>query len=172
MIQDTKMENEVNNHSEPSSYPSSPSPKDRKKKRIKPTGINWLDEPYCMVKGETALWIAVITQAMMDALSRSGNPEMRYLKDQAIRWLTGNSKDFIEVCLNAGLNPDYVRRKAKKSLLSPVEWRAAPGKGKRYMESKQKRAKHDSQKSSAAIEPEHPASNCLVIAGPWNTFTQ
>jgi hypothetical protein len=43
-------------------------------------GLDWLPEPYNYVRGETSLWVAVITQAMMDALSKSSNPETQYHK--------------------------------------------------------------------------------------------
>jgi hypothetical protein len=107
-----------------------------KKKRLKQTGLSWIDDPHSAVKGETGLWIAVITQALVDALCKSKNPELLYCKDEAIRWLTNNNKDFVEVCLLAGFDPSYVRRKAKKAIAAPSAWRAAPGLGKRYMERK------------------------------------
>lgn len=139
------------------------------KRKYKPTGLIWFDDAHTTVKGETALWIAVITQAMMDALSHSRDAEMRYYKDEAIRWLTGNSKDFIHVCLFAGMDPDYVRRKAKKSLLHPIAWRAAPGKGKRYLE---RRKKREIQSSSYTVkadtkEPGPQETTCMIISGPW-----
>lgn len=94
----------------------------------------WYTGPYDGVRGETSLWVAVVTQAMMDALSRSPMPEAIYARHEAIIWLTENSRDFHFVCLQAGLDPDYVRRRAKRSLVSPVAWRAAPGEGARYHE--------------------------------------
>lgn len=101
----------------------------------------WLQEAYNTARGETALWVAVITQAMMDATSRCKKSESRYNKHEATYWLTGNSKDFIDVCLCAGMNPDYVRRKAKNVLSSSFAWRAEAGKGKRYHERKKYREK-------------------------------
>ncbi|MGE0754999.1 MAG: hypothetical protein AB7L92_07540 [Alphaproteobacteria bacterium] len=108
----------------------------KKKKRHKHDYQYWLAEPYNAARGETSLWIAVITQAVMDALSKSRNPEIQFHKREAIYWLTENNKDFIIVCLNAGLDPDYVRQKAKRAIYSPSPWRAEPGKGKRYQERK------------------------------------
>jgi hypothetical protein len=84
------------------------------------------------VGGETALWAAVITQALMDALSKAKNSEAQYHKHEAIRWLTNNNADFITVCLCAGFDPDYVRKRAKQAIANPLPWRAEPGKGKRY----------------------------------------
>lgn len=101
----------------------------------------WLQESNRMAHGEVALWVAVITQALMDALSRCKKPESQYQKHEAIRWLTGNSRDFIDVCLSAGMDPNYVRKKAKKAIYSPKSWRAEPGKGKRYLERKRYREK-------------------------------
>lgn len=138
-------------------------PIERAKKRHKATGLAWFDDQQQITKGETSMWVAVITQAMMDALNRATNAETRYHKDEAIRWLTGNSKDFVHVCLLSGLDPDYVRRKSKKAIASGVSWRAAPGKGKRYLERKAKR-----NKASREEKPkENTNSTNNVIIGPW-----
>jgi hypothetical protein len=147
---------------QPAAKPKAAAP--RTPRRAKETGIPWLDEPFSHVKGEQALWVAVITQAMMDALSKSRNPELIYHRDDAIRWLTGNSKDFHEVCHHAGMDPDYVRRKAKKALAAPVAWRAEPGKGKRYAERKQR----DERRRQAIHLPATPSSESNVITGPWS----
>jgi hypothetical protein len=145
-----------------------------KKKKLKQTGLSWLDDPYCTVKGETGLWIAVITQALVDALCKSKNPELVYCKDEAIRWLTNNNKDFVEVCLLAGLDPDYIRKKAKKAIISPTAWRAAPGFGKRYVERKiyrQKNKENRVQKVRTDVsDKSSPNSDDgpKVIHGPWS----
>lgn len=97
------------------------------------------------VRGEHALWSAVITQALMDALSKSRSVEACYHKQEAIHWLTGNSKDFITVCLFAGFDPDYIRKKAKRAISNPNPWRAAPGEGKRYQERKKYRQQQKQQ---------------------------
>ena len=138
------------------------------KRKSKPTGLAWFDEPYSPVRGETALWVAVITQAMMDALNRSGTTEARYHKHEAIRWLTDNGRDFAEVCHLAGLNPSYVRRKAKKALLSPLSWRALPGQGKRYKERKARERRNAVPGSTGgASPPPHVTPHSNVIIGPW-----
>lgn len=83
-----------------------------------------LDETiYNPVKGEMALWSAVITQALMDAGSESKKREAQKEKAKAIRWLLGNSADFQIVCLNAGLNPVYVRQKALEAIARNCVWR-------------------------------------------------
>lgn len=110
--------------------------------------IIWLEKAYNSARGETALWVAVITQAMMDALSRCKKSESIYHKHEAISWLTSNSKDFNDVCLCAGLNPDYVRRKAKKIIAAPKPWRAEAGKGKRYHERRKYRQKQRNKAES------------------------
>ena len=133
--------------------------------------LAWLEEPYNHASGEMALWIAVITQAMMDALSHVDNAESNYYKHEAIHWLSGNSKDFIMVCMCAGLDPDYVRRQAKRALVSPVAWRAEAGKGKRYLERKAYRrskknvsASRESQSDCAGSQNSSTGSN--VIPAP------
>ncbi|MDX1974441.1 MAG: hypothetical protein SFT92_02070 [Rickettsiales bacterium] len=86
----------------------------------------------------------------MDALSKPKKSEDQYHKDEAVRWLLSGTRDFVEVCLNAGLDPAYVRRKAKKALLQPTAWRAAPGKGKRYVERKAYRLQLAKRKANKA----------------------
>lgn len=121
----------------------------KKKKFHKHDYQHWLAEPYNSARGERALWIAVITQAMMDALSKSRNPELVYHKRDAIYWLFENNRDFVTVCLHAGFDPDYVRQKAKRAITSPTPWRADPGKGKRYTERKAYRERAKQQRQQA-----------------------
>lgn len=123
-------------------------------------------------RGETALWIAVITQAMMDALSRANNTEAKYQKTEALRWLTENSKDFTQVCSYAGLDPDWVRRKVKKALVNPASWRAAPGKGKRYVERKAYRMRLKKEKIASHKKSAGNEGDSNVIAGPWANVKQ
>lgn len=80
-------------------------------------------ETFDPVRAETALWRAVITQALMDAGSESRKPEAAQEKRQAIRWLLGNSEDFITVCLNADLDPSHIRSKALAAIERGCVWR-------------------------------------------------
>ncbi len=147
-----------------------PSPHPIKNKKPSPDIFSWLEGPYDTARGETALWIAVITQAMMDALSRSRHPEHRYHKHAATEWLSGNSKDFILVCVLADMDPDYVRCKAKRALMSPVAWRAAPGEGKRYIERKLYRQRLKKMRAHKNPDPadDGDSPRSQVIVGPWN----
>jgi hypothetical protein len=135
-----------------------------RKRKSKP--YSCADEPYNTVRGESSLWVAVITQAMMDALSRAGSSEALYHKHEAINWLTGNSRDFVLVCLFAGYDPDYIRRRAKRALLTPVSWRAEAGKGQRYHELKAYR-KRLKEKALGECEGK-PAGDSIIIVGPWS----
>jgi len=81
------------------------------------------ERSYNPTKGEAALWTAVITQALMDAGSASAKPEAQHEKAKAIRWLLGNSEDFITVCQNAGKDPSYIRQKAKEAISRGCVWR-------------------------------------------------
>ncbi|MFN5351136.1 MAG: hypothetical protein ACK5BE_00765 [Alphaproteobacteria bacterium] len=72
---------------------------------------------------ETALWRAVITQALMDAGSSSKKQEMNYSRYHAKSWLQGDSKDFELVCDLAGLNPYYVSKNSKKAIAKKCTWR-------------------------------------------------
>jgi hypothetical protein len=137
-----------------------------KKSRRWAVGNPWFSDPYNPVLGECSLWMAVITQALMDSLSHSSHPEQRYHKEAAMQWLTGNSKDFIYVCTLAGMDPSNVRKRAKKALLTPVEWRASAGKGARY--EKRKVYRERIKKSVAPAEDERRHTNpAQVISGPW-----
>lgn len=73
--------------------------------------------------GYRGLWSAVITQALMDAGSNSKKPEMKSAKAKAISWLNGDSEDFTEVCIMAGFEPDYVRKKAREAIANGCKWR-------------------------------------------------
>ncbi|MEK6745985.1 MAG: hypothetical protein AABY33_03025 [Pseudomonadota bacterium] len=128
-------------------------------KKTSSESLIWLEKAMGNACGETALWVAVITQAMMDALSRCKKSESIYSKQEAIRWLTGNSKDFNDVCLCAGMNPDYVRRKAKKIIASPRNWRAEAGKGSRYHE----RKKYREKQRTKAEKPENSTNSKAQI---------
>lgn len=136
-----------------------PRSKRHRRRKLKP--LDWLSELNLPVRGEMALWVAVITQAMMDALSNAKTSEARFHKHEATNWLTGNSKNFITVCHHAGLDPDYVRRKAKRALASPRRWRAEPGKGSRYHERRARRLEQ------SAVKSDSPADIDKVILGPW-----
>ena len=55
---------------------------------------------------EHRLFFAVILQALRDTEIRSVREA--YLRDDAIRWLTGDCKDFRAVCELAGVAPEWV----------------------------------------------------------------
>ncbi|MDE3016957.1 MAG: hypothetical protein KGI29_08590 [Pseudomonadota bacterium] len=114
--------------------------------------VEWPNDPYNHARGETALWAAVITQAMMDALSRAVTAEVKYFKHEATVWLTGNSRDFRTVCECAGFDPGYVRRMAKRALSSPRQWRAEPGTGKRYLERREYRRRNKNDRMSNQMD--------------------
>lgn len=59
---------------------------------------------------EQNLWRAVILQMFTDAATVSStNSTMLHARSQAIRWLKGNSRDFVTVCDFAGWEPQLVR---------------------------------------------------------------
>ncbi len=130
----------------------------RRRRREKP--FEWLSEPYNSVRGESALWVAVIMQAMMDALSNARNTEAAYHKQQALHWLRSDNADFAMVCLLAGFTPEYIRRQVKKTLACPRPWRALPGEGSRYHERKRYRERLKEVQSA-----QDESSN--VIVGSW-----
>jgi hypothetical protein len=48
---------------------------------------------------------------------------MRFDWAQVISWLSSHSADFATVCLMAGLEPEYVRTKAKEAIARGCAWR-------------------------------------------------
>lgn len=78
---------------------------------------------------ESSLWRAVITQALMDAASRSRKTEAIRHRQEALEWLLGITQDFEIVCENAGLDPDYVRTQARAALKRGFVWRLPAGQG-------------------------------------------
>lgn len=82
--------------------------------------------PDIAIRGEQALWRAVITQALMDTSTQSKKMKLKYEKSQALCWLTTHSEDFRTVCENAGLDPFYVREQSIDALERNCRWRASP----------------------------------------------
>lgn len=61
---------------------------------------------------EQRLWRAVIVQVMYDILSDYDN-NYRDKGDEslALAWVQSKHKDFVDVCRNAGFDPDYLYKK-------------------------------------------------------------
>lgn len=78
---------------------------------------------------EPGLWRAVITQALMDAASRSRKSDARRSRSDALHWLLSDTRDFEAVCDHAGLDPDYVRTRARQAISRGCEWRLPAGQG-------------------------------------------
>src|SRR5262245_21940368 len=81
-----------------------------------PPVINFTRSTGSYADHEPGLWRAVITQALMDAASRSRKTEARRYRTDALSWLLSGTDDFEAVCDNAGLDPDYVRSRARTAL--------------------------------------------------------
>jgi len=60
---------------------------------------------------ETRLWRAVINTALEDVMITNQNRTEAVLKGAAHDWFVSNSEDFEYVCLNADLDPKYVRKR-------------------------------------------------------------
>lgn len=83
----------------------------------------------------TALWRAVIMQALIDAGNNFKRPEYKSYKAHAISWLSGGSDDFLEVCSLADLEPDYVKKMAKEAISRSCKWRKDKPKKFKQLES-------------------------------------
>jgi len=71
-------------------------------------------EPPLPQSGERAVWLAVIWQAMCDALIHSTpiateGLEVQRVRQEARDWFEKPNRGFIEVCTMAGLDPSGVR---------------------------------------------------------------
>ena len=60
---------------------------------------------------ETKLWRAVINTALEDVMITNQNRTESMLKGAAHDWFVSDSEDFEYVCLNADLDPKYVRKR-------------------------------------------------------------
>jgi len=74
---------------------------------------------YSWSSPERRLFIAVLSQAVHDAFS-GHVPGLE--KQQARSWLTGNSKDFKNICEYAGRSAQYVFEKIRKKILKANGW--------------------------------------------------
>lgn len=75
-----------------------------------------VSDPFCAVRAETALWRAVIMQALTDAVNQSAKRESRRARAEARTWLENMSTDFEAVCHHASFDPSYVKERARAAL--------------------------------------------------------
>lgn len=80
-------------------------------------------DPGDGVRGETALWRAVIMQALTDSVSNSKKRQMRYVKAQAISWLSSSTEDFNTVCSLAGMDAARVKKQSKEAMARGCVWK-------------------------------------------------
>ena len=116
------------------------------------TGLDWIDPEngYGKVRGEQALWRAVIMQMLEDAATGSMKSHDQYNKVIARNWLTSDSDDFYMVCDLAGFDVGYLRTNVKKALLNNCKWRKeSKPKVKRHM------AKGEGKANDTLIIPLH-----------------
>jgi len=138
----------------------SPRKMKRREFRYEDRKWDWLNGPYNEAGSEKRLWIAVITQAVLDALNKAKDSESVFYKHEAVCWLTDNSWNFKTVCQFAGLEPEWVRRHAKRAIYDPRPWRAPPREGKRYLERKEYRER---QAAHAKVEPETIVASVILF---------
>lgn len=78
---------------------------------------------------ETALWRAVIAQAIREATSNYidgvSATKAPFVREEARRWLTKPSRDFTTVCAMASVEPDTVRAFARQQIAAYDERRQA-----------------------------------------------
>lgn len=66
------------------------------------------------IKGEMAMWKAVIMQALVDVASKSNKKMSRVNRLKSGKWLNLRNRNFLNVCSYAELDPEYVVQKAEK----------------------------------------------------------
>ena len=81
---------------------------------------------------EQKMFSSVITQAIHDAAYKGTDVYYKKYKNDAILWLTPNSKDFKLICRLADLDPDYAYSKLKKA----IKYSLAELKQKHYIKQK------------------------------------
>lgn len=88
------------------------------------------------VRGEQALWRAVLLQVITDAKNNVNKRQARREKETAIAWLTESryAADFYAVCELAGMCPDTVRSMVKQAAARDFVWRKPARKGKETMQ--------------------------------------
>ena len=78
--------------------------------------VDFKVEKFCRV------WQKVIYQAFIDSGNTSQKSRAKVQKLRAINWLKGEEDSFYEVCLLAGLEPNYVKKQVIKTLRRVPEW--------------------------------------------------
>lgn len=121
----------------------------------------WQDGPFNIAQDEESLWKAVIMQALVDATTCQTQDDSARSRLEAMRWLTNNNPDFLDVCLRACLDPNQVRVMAKKAIANPGVWRITAGKSLRYLERKAMRAR---KRMRQAIQKPETAPTTLIIS--------
>ena len=122
-------------------------------KRRKKLFDYWPDSPFNMAEEEESLWKAVILQAIVDVTTQHSHTDSARSRLDALRWLTSNNPDFLDVCLRACLNPNQVRVMAKKAIANPGVWRVAASKSLRYLERRAMRARKRFQRAEKEAPP-------------------
>jgi len=84
---------------------------------------------YADVRGEIALWTAVIVRALLDASYKGHKAEERIAKRKALVWLREYGPFFIEVCDMAMLDPEITYVKIQRALERDCVWRLPNGQG-------------------------------------------
>lgn len=67
---------------------------------------------------ECSLWRSVILQALADACAHSLSPGAVLERQRARAWFFETNDGFTQVCQLAGMNPEFVRRKAREAVES------------------------------------------------------
>lgn len=83
---------------------------------ISASGMLFAEQAADPCVSEHSLWRAVILQALADACAHSESPTAILERQRARAWFFEPNEGFSQVCMLAGMNPDFVRRKAREAV--------------------------------------------------------
>jgi hypothetical protein len=104
--------------------------------------VNYQAEAGTSESAQRALWLQVIAQALIDAttkISASSTGQVKRDREAARAWLLNRNADFAGVCALAGVDPDWVRARARKIIdgvaAKPKRFKTEnPGVGQNFLE--------------------------------------
>ncbi|WP_316354121.1 hypothetical protein [Candidatus Trichorickettsia mobilis] len=86
---------------------------------------------------------AIITQAIIDATNTSNLREAKKLEMEAKAWIFGGSEYFQELCIEAGIEPSFVIKLAKKIIKLHKSQTKSPKNHQYHVKSKDRSGKNN-----------------------------
>lgn len=99
-------------------------------------------QEYCSYR---SVWRATITQAVIDATSKSSKTADIVERNAVLSWFSLNSSGFLTVCALADLNPEFVLERIKLAIKHPEKW-------KKYSKAKPLAKEHEKKLNQLLFE--------------------